>query len=236
MRKRGLSERTIANRHDRLKSFLLWCKVDTAFMPEKPRYEKTLPTIYTPTETAAILAAADDYMRVAILMGLKLGLRELEIAHAEWSDVHWQDKVFRVTGKPHWNFRVKDAEERDVPIPADVLETLRAWRVKHPKTRLIVGTESDNPNWHLLRSLKRLARRAGLNCGTCDGCKSDTAECELWTLHQFRRTFCTTLLRNGVDARSVQAWAGHADLQTTMRYLRPTAAKESQDKVNAVIW
>jgi integrase len=236
MRKRGLSPRTIANRHDRLKSFLRWCKVDVKFMPETPRYEKRLPSVYTTKETAAILDAADDHMRVVILMGLKLGLRELEIAHAEWGDVHWEDKVFRVTGKPHWDFRVKDAEERDVPIPADVLAVLETWREKHPKTKLIVGTDGDKPNFHLLRTLKRLARRKGLNCGECDGCKSETEECERWTLHEFRRTYCTTMLRNGVDARSVQAWAGHADLQTTMRYLRPTAAKESQDKVNAVVW
>lgn len=236
MRKRGLSPRTIANRHDRLKSFLRWCKVDVKFMPPTPRYEKRLPSVYTSTETAAILAAANDHMRMVLLMGLKLGLRELEIAHGEWSDVHWEDKVFRVSGKPHWDFRVKDAEERDVPIPADVLDALKVWRTEHPKTRLIVGTASDNPNFHLLRTLKRLAKRAGLNCGECDGCASDTGECERWTLHEFRRTYCTTLLRNGVDARSVQAWAGHADLQTTMRYLRPTAAKESQDKVNAVTW
>jgi integrase len=236
MRKRGLSPRTIANRHDRLKSFLRWCKVDVKFMPDTPRYEKRLPSVYTSKETAAILGTADDHMRVVILMGLKLGLRELEIAHAEWGDVHWDDKVFRVSGKPHWDFKVKDAEERDVPIPADVIAALKEWRTKHPKTRLIVGTDSDNPNFHLLRTLKRLARRAGLNCGECDGCQSRKEECERWTLHEFRRTYCTTLLRNGVDARSVQAWAGHADLQTTMRYLRPTAAKESQDKVNAVTW
>ena len=236
MRKRGLSPRTVANRHDRLKSFLRWCKVDTSFMPDTPRYEKSLPSIYTPKETAAILAASDDHMRVVLLMGLKLGLRELEIAHAEWGDVHWEDKVFRVSGKPHWDFRVKDAEERDVPIPADVLAVLKTWREKHPKTKLIVGTDTDRPNFHLLRTLKRLAKRSGLSCGDCDGCSSETGECERWTLHEFRRTYCTTMLRNGVDARSVQAWAGHADLQTTMRYLRPTAAKESQDKVNAVTW
>jgi integrase len=236
LRKRGLSERTVANKHDRLKAFLRWCKVDASFMPESPDYEKSLPTIYTSEETAAILAAADAYMRLAILMGLKLGLRELEIAHAEWQDVHWDDSVFRVQGKPHWDWKIKDRESRDVPIPSDVLNELRSRRERYPKTRLIVGTASDKPNWHLLRTLKRLAHRFGLNCGECKGCRSKARECENWTLHELRRTFCTTLLRNGVDARSVQAWAGHESLETTLKYLRPSAAKESQDKVNAVVW
>lgn len=236
LRKRGQSERTVANKHDRLKSFLRWCKVDVSFMPPAPKYDKGLPTIYEPGELKAILEAADPHMRVVILMALKLGLRELEIAHAEWNDVHWDDSVFRVQGKEHWKFRVKDKEERDIPIPADVLVALREWHEKHPKSRLIVGTESDKPNYHLLRTLKRLARRAELNCGKCRGCKSKSKECGEWTLHEFRRTYCTTLLRQGVDARTVQAWAGHADLATTLRYLRPAAAKEAQEKINAVAW
>jgi integrase len=236
MRKRELSERTIANRHDRLRSFFRWCGIDTKFMPPAPRYEKTLPTIYTSAQTAAILEAADEYMRLAILLGLKLGLRELEIAHAEWSDVNWEKSVFRVSGKPHWEFKVKDAEERDVPIPKDVMAALREWQSKYPKSRLIVGTKGGKPNFHLLRTLKRLVRRNELNCGQCGGCKSESQECEKWTLHHLRRTYCTTLLRNGVDASTVQRWAGHADLQTTMRYLRPSEAQESQDKINAVKW
>lgn len=236
LRKRRQSERTVANKHDRLKSFLRWCKVDVSFMPPAPKYDKGLPTIYEPGEVKAILEAADPHMRIVILMALKLGLRELEIAHAEWEDVHWDDSVFRVRGKAHWGFRVKDKEERDIPIPADLLQQLADWRNCHSKTRLIVGTKSDKPNFHLLRTLKRLARRTGLNCGRCEGCKSKANECGDWTLHEFRRTYCTTLLRQGVDARTVQAWAGHADLATTLRYLRPAAAKEAQEKINAVNW
>lgn len=236
LRNRGNSDRTISNKHNRLLSFLRFAKGDLKAMPPKPKYEKKLPNMYVPAETAAILEAADDYMRLVILMGLKLGLREQEIVYAEWKDVHWKDKVFRVSGKPHWEFAVKDAEQRDIPIPADVLKALEAWRKKHPKTKLIVGTKTDSPNLHLLRGLKRLAKRAGLGCNQCAGCKSKAQECYTWQLHKLRRTYGTTLLRQGVDARTVQAWMGHEELATTLRYLRPSAAQESQDRVNAVDW
>jgi integrase len=236
LRKRGLKDRTVANKHNRLKAFLRFAGGDLSIVGKTPKYEKGLPTIYASAETSEILAAADDYMELVIELGLKLGLREQEITYAEWGDVNWDESVFRVQGKAHWGWKIKDNEMREIPISADVLEHLKARRKEFPKTKLIVGTSSDRPNQHFLRTLKRLARRAGLNCGKCHGCGTESQECENWTLHKLRRTFCTTLLRNGVDARTVSAWAGHADLATTLRYLRPASAKEMQDRVNAIPW
>jgi integrase len=236
LRERDCSDRTVANKHARLKSFLRFAGADPAIVPPKPKYEEALPTIYTTEEIRGILRAADPYMRIVIEMGLKLGLREQELTYAEWTDVDWEESAFRVQGKKFWDFRVKDSEQREIPCASDLLKALRAWRKKHPNTRLIVGTTSDSPNTHFLRSLKRLAKRADLNCGKCDGCSSKLNECQGWTLHKLRRTYCTTLLRNGVDLKTVQHYMGHADLASTMRYLRPAVGKESQQRINAIQW
>lgn len=72
--------------------------------------------------------------------------------------------------------------------------------------------------------------------GRCEGSKSRRRECREFTLHKFRRTYITTLLRNGIDLRTVQAYAGHKDIASTMKYLRPASARESQAKLNAVKW
>lgn len=110
-------------------------------------------------------------MRIVIEMGLKLGLRDQEIVYAEWKDIDWQESVFRVQGKPFWNFKVKDSGQREIPVPTDLLATLKKWHAKRPKSRLIAGTNSDNPNGKLLRLLKRLARNVGLD--KCEGCKAE---------------------------------------------------------------
>lgn len=239
LRDRGNSERTVANKHTSVKSFLLFAGVnakDKKIMPPTPRYEKTLPTIYTTEQIANVLKVAGPYMHLAIALTLKLGLREQELMHAEWRDVDLGEKVFRVQSKPRYKFKVKDCEERDIPIPNDLLQELRAWRKEHPKSTLLLPTSGGNPNGKLLRTLKRLVRKSGLNCEVCDGCNKKHRECHEWTLHKFRRTFGTTLLRAGLDLRTVQSYMGHADLESTMRYLRPASAEESQSKINAIQW
>ena len=93
----------------------------------------------------------------------------------------------------------------------------------------------DTPEKHQLRHLKELVKNAGLNCGNCKTCVA-SEQCEGWFLHKFRATFCTTLLRSGMDLRTVQRLMGHSDLASTMRYLRPAGSVEVQDRVNAVTW
>jgi integrase len=244
LRENENSDRTVRDKHDRIKSWLRFCKVDTTFMPPAPKYEETLPTIYEPSEVKAIREAAhrigDTYMLVAIDLALKLGLRDQEIMHAEWSDIDHHNKIFRVQGKvrKEWDFAVKDKQQRDVPIPADLLQSLLAWHHARPDTLLIVGNHENKPEGHILRKLKTLVRNAGLNCGKCDGCqrKGYLAECGEIELHKFRRTCITTWLRSGLDLSTVQHLAGHSDISSTIRYLRPAAAKDLHDKINAIKW
>ena len=91
------------------------------------------------------------------------------------------------------------------------------------------------PDGHLLRRLKLLVKKAGLGCGSCASCITKTG-CEDWWLHKFRATYITTLLRSGMDLRTTMRLSGHADLESVMRYLRPAATIEVQDRVNAVKW
>ena len=76
----------------------------------------------------------------------------------------------------------------------------------------------------MLLALKVTARRTGLNCGQCRGCKSTRNECSEFTLHRFRRTYTSRLLKaTGGDLRSVMLRTGHEDLESVMRYLAPAA-------------
>ena len=115
---------------------------------------------------------------------------------------------------------------------------LFSYRENDLEARLVFGSKGgkvDVPDGHLLRRLKVLARDAGLNCGSCKGCVA-RRECEHWFLHKFRATFITTLLRNGLDLRTMMSLSGHSDLESVMRYLRPAEGKHVQDRINAIKW
>jgi len=235
LRKNQCGDRTVANKHARLASWLKFGGIDPRNIPPKPRYEEKLPDVYSSEQTRVLLAKAKPYMRICILLGLKCGLRDQEMQHVEFRDVNWQDRTLRVRAKPQWEFTVKTWEQRNVPVPADVLKALKDWQSKSATQTLILGTKNRAPNGKLLLMLKGTAKRAGLNCGRCDGCQK-LNQCQEFTLHRLRRTYITTMLRGGIDLRSVQAYAGHHRLETTMRYLAPESAPEAQAKVNAVKW
>lgn len=236
LRKNQCGDRTVANKHARLASWLRFGGIDPKQIPPTPRYEEKLPDMYSSEQTRALLSASDPDMRILILIALKCGLREQELMHVEFRDIDWENKTLRVRAKPQWGFMVKTWEQREVPVPDDVLSALKKWQKKRTNQSLILGTKRDKPNTHMLRSLKRLAHRGGLNCNKCDSCVALNA-CGEYTLHRFRRTYITTMLRglNGYLA-TVQRYAGHKDLASTMRYLSPQSAPEAQAKVNAIKW
>jgi len=167
-----------------------------------------------------LAACKRDYNRVFIQLLLKTGLRDGEAQHLCWSDVSSPEKKLRVRSKPEYGWKIKDYEQRDIPLSANLLRVLKAWQKTNSKKKLVLGTVNDQPNTKLLLALKGIAKNAKV---------------EGATLHRFRRTFCTTLLRGGMDLRTVQMLMGHGDLASTMRYLTPATGDEVRNKIDAIL-
>jgi integrase len=162
---------------------------------------------------------------------LETGLREREA-------ISWAHRLLQVRSKPRYKHKIKDSEERELPLSKGLVKKLEHYRKQRSEDRLVFGKLEgtvDEPDGHLLRRLKGLVRKAGLNCGNCATC-ADSGECDKWYLHKFRANYITTLLRNGMDLRSVMVLSGHSDIESVMRYLRPAGTKEMQAKVDAIKW
>ena len=237
LRKQGNSARTVHNKHNYVLTFLRWCGVDVkALRVKTPKYETKMPVVYSDEQVTTLKGATDRYMQTVIDVLRMTGLREMEAVHLEWADIDYGRKLVHVRSKPEYGHAIKDKEERDVPLPDALVKVLTAWRAERDpdgKQTLVLGTAKDKPQTKWLRLIKRAALDAGINCGRCDGCKSDRQECQGYTLHSFRRTYATSLSRKGIDVRTLMDLLGHSDVETTMRYLRPLNAENAHPQVNA---
>jgi len=189
-----------------------------------PRFTEEEPEIYEQDELDKLLNACTDEERLWYEFFLMTGMREQEVMYCYWSDVNLGKAIVRVTHKPDRGWTPKAYKEREIPIPAKLVSSLKARKAKADKTcNLLFPTSGCNPKLDFLDCLKAVAKRAELKE-------------ENFYLHKFRATFATWHLWNGVDLRTVQLWLGHSDLESTMRYLKPSRSDRRRSMTRSERW
>jgi integrase len=233
LRDSGLTPRTIANRLVFLKTFfkhfdLAWPMLKT----DRVKFTEKTVEAYSLEDLKSLFAAAnlEEFELFQLLLGT--GVREQEAMFAAWKDVDFNGKFFKVSEKLDLGFTPKDKEEGSIPIPDFLVALLKTRRERYPDTRLLFPLPDGKPNGHMLRTLQRLAHRAGFNCGGCYNragrCCKDKAICHHWGLHRFRKTFATMHHEAGVAVRTIQRWLRHSSLDTALRYLAGSDDKISR--------
>ena len=230
--------------------FLLKKNGITARIPrdEMPVIEEEVAVPYTDSELTKLFAAMDDEERIRYKFFLGSGCRDKEVTFAAWSDIDLDKKTYHVRRKEDVHFTPKSHESRTIPLPDSVIALLNSRRKNAPHERWIFINEEGRPDNHFLRKLKRIAKRAGLNCGQCRtvitegryekrkkinvSCK-DRPVCEHFYLHRFRKTCATRWHEAGVPIRTIQNWLGHKSLETTMIYLGVTDSTKLRSNINA---
>jgi len=194
---------------------------------DKPSFVTNMREMYQPEDLEALFRSCDPEERIRYLFFLLTGERDKEVRYTSWSDIDFNRKCVRVTAKKQLGFKPKDKEEREIPVPASLLDALREYKARQTefnRNDLVFPTSEGRPDKKLENKLKRIAWRAGLNCGRCTskyGNKCNEGPyCGKWFLHKFRHTFATTCLEEGVSIRTLQEWLGHSDLASTMVYLK----------------
>lgn len=187
-----------------------------------PRFVEAEPEVYEREELDTFFAACDEEERLWFEFFLMTGMREQEAMHCSWEDIKLSLGTVTVRFKPEYGFSPKSYKEREIPIPAKLVKSLKALKAKADKTcGLVFQTAGCKPKMDFLHRLKACAERAQLN------------EEDFW-LHKFRATFATWSLWAGVDLRTVQQWLGHSDMESTMRYLKPSRSEQVREKVNEI--
>ena len=220
---RELHPRTCWNKFSNIMSFLKAHNIrGLAKKNDWPSYVEEEPEVYEQAELGKLFGVCDEQERLWFEFFLMTGMREQEVMHTYWSDINFAHATVRVSHKPDRGWTPKAYKEREIPIPAKLAASLKAWKAKADKAcPLVFPTAGCRPKLNFLDDLKAVAERATLNK---DG---------FW-LHKFRATFATRCLWAGVDLRTVQMWLGHSDIESTMRYLKPSRSQKTRDKVNEI--
>jgi integrase/recombinase XerD len=215
--------RSVYNKFENVMTFLKANRIrGLAGKNDWPRYTEEEPEIYEPEELDKLFAACDAEERLWYEFFLMTGMREQEVMYTYWSDVNVAQATVRVSHKPDRAWTPKAYKEREIPIPTKLVKSLKAWKAKADKTcGLVFPTSGCKPKLDFLDCLKAVAERAKLD------------QDNFW-LHKFRATFATRCLWAGVDLRTVQQWLGHSDMESTMRYLKPSRSQQVREKVNEI--
>jgi integrase/recombinase XerD len=165
-------------------------------------YETKVVVSYRPDEIHRLFAVATDAEKLLFSFFLATGGREKEVACACWDQIDFVRRSFTIRQNP--GFRTKTKKSRVIPLPAYLVELLKA-RMLSSKGSLLFPRKDGKPDDAMRAKLAKLHERAGMPRGP--------------GLHKWRKTYATQLHRSGTDARSIQRLLGHASLLTTQRYI-----------------
>jgi integrase len=167
--------------------------------------------VYSPEEVWALVRAAANEQDAAIyLTAAFTGLRRGELLALRWHDVDFAGATIRVR-QSYYNGALttpKSGKVRSVPMAPEVAQALaklgqRGYAVEDDDL-VYLGEQGLYVDASALRRrFDAAVKAAGLRP---------------LRFHDLRHTFGTRMIAKA-DIRRVQEWMGHADIQTTMKYL-----------------
>jgi integrase len=189
--------------------------------------------------------AASELLRAVFLTAAFTGLRMGELLALRWRHIDFASRILHVqrnyvegeedTPKSH--------RRRSVPVSDQAVVVLEALSRREHFTGPDDLVLCDEVGHHLDDNTVRdefyaALERAGLghlryveppSHANPKGVMRD----DPIVFHDLRHTFGTQCAARGIDLRKIQAWMGHADIQTTMRYLHYVPALDDAARLTA---
>lgn len=232
-----LSPATVRTTYAAIKSYTKWCRSHGELecaefaQPQMPRAEEKQPFVLTTDQLSIYfreVAKLREPSRSALLMLPYCGLRVTEMCHLKLKNLS-QEKdergkvwiVFTLYGKGR-KLRSCPLFESAKPVLSSYLVK---WRKKQPispwlfpafargKDKTIVSLSAKTLRFHL----RNIRERMGLP--------------EELTPHALRRTCFTYLYRKGVPIETIAKIAGHASVDTTLKYYIFSSTKDILNKL-----
>lgn len=183
-----------------------------------PKKDPAQRLLVTDQELGQVLAAAGrqrcawraarDQALLAVL--IFTGVRRGELINLRIGDVRLAEKTLLVTNG-------KGGKARVIPLCGDAVLLLTRWLDVRPEVKHDYLFVTDKVRRLAENGLHALLENAKTVAGLAD---ADNIK-----PHSIRHAAATRLMQNGADLRSVMAWLGHSNLQTTAIYLHTDEAR-----------
>jgi len=179
--------------------------------------------VFSPEEVWGLVRAAGSEQDGAIFLTAAFtGLRMGELLALRWRDVDFTGQTIRVRASYYAGQLTtpKSGKVRAVPLAPDVARSLAQLGSREywvgDDDLVFAGEAGGYVDGSALRRRYKLALQA--------------AGLRALRFHDLRHTFGTRMIAKA-DIRRVQEWMGHADIQTTMRYLHYAPREEDAELV-----
>ncbi|WP_233831743.1 tyrosine-type recombinase/integrase [Paraburkholderia sp. ZP32-5] len=173
------------------------------------------------TRTPEMTRNVQDNYDITVFL-LDTGCRYSEVANIPWSAIDVDACTISL-------YRSKVRNE-DVLHMTSRLETVlrRRWEERRPGQRYVFEDRTGSERGYSTKAIKKAIERAGLNDAAVVKERGGRV-----TLHTFRHTFASKLVRAGVSLYEVSVLLGHSDPKMTQRYahLSPNDASRKAVKV-----
>lgn len=153
--------------------------------------------------------AYSDHLTPVVLLALNTGLRRGEMLSLQWSDINLDARMLTVRRE-----QAKSGKQRHVPLNAEALAVLSAWKTCIPAEGSVFGVASVKSAWMSLLAAAKVGS---------------------FRFHDLRHHFASRLVMAGVDLNTIRELLGHADLAMTLRYahLAPEHLAAAVEKLGA---
>ena len=206
-------------------------------MPKSP---KKKINIYSDAQCRRILKAAQEYIArpnpersfkwdLMITVALATAMRRAELLNCTWGDVDFDSQTIEVNPKQDtketWQWLVKDADHRTLPLTEDVVQMLADHQAQQPERYPYIFVPPARYNyiqdvlrpkggWSLIDSSGKVANNFRRDFNMIRG----KAGVQKGTFHDIRRTAITMWFANGMSEYDVMVLAGHASFATTHKF------------------
>jgi len=205
-----------------------------------PKCSKKKINIYDDAQCQRMLKVAQEYTAksnpkksvkwdLIITVALATAMRRAELLNCTWADVDFDAQTIEVNSKQNtrdtWEWLIKDADQRTLPLTEDIVQMLANHQVQQPegypyvfvptaRYDYIQNVLRPKDKWTLIDASMKVVNNFRRQFNNIRG----KAGVKKGTFHDIRRTAITMWFANGMSEHDVMVLAGHSSFATTHEF------------------